>query len=64
MADERLTTIEAAAVLGVSPETLRRWAELKRVRHIRLPSGHLRFLRADLDAALAPVEPEPADGAA
>jgi excisionase family DNA binding protein len=57
MADELLTTGAAAAVLGVSDETLRRWVEDKRVRHIRLPSGQLRFRRSDLDELLTPVEP-------
>ena len=55
-APEYLTTGEAADVLGVSDETLRRWADDRKVRHVRLPSGHLRFIRSDLDAVLAPVE--------
>ena len=53
---EYLTTGEAASVLGVSDETLRRWADDRKVRHVRLPSGQLRFIRSDLDAVLAPVE--------
>lgn len=53
---EYLTTGEAASVLGVSDETLRRWADDRKVRHVRLPSGQLRFIRADLDAVLQPVE--------
>lgn len=57
MPDELLSTGAAAAVLGVSDETLRRWVEDKRVRHIRLPSGQLRFRRTDLDELLTPVEP-------
>lgn len=52
-----LTTSAAAKYLGVSDETLRRWADEKRIRHIRLPSGHLRFRPADLDEVLTPVEP-------
>lgn len=54
---EFLTTGEAALVLGVSDETVRRWAETRKLRHVRLPSGQLRFTRADLDAVLEPVEP-------
>jgi excisionase family DNA binding protein len=54
---ELLSTSGAAAVLGVSDETVRRWAEERKIRHVRLPSGHLRFRRSDLDAVLAPVEP-------
>lgn len=57
-----LTTGEAAAYLTgrglpVSDETLRRWAEGSKVRHVKTPSGRLRFARADLDAILSPVEP-------
>jgi excisionase family DNA binding protein len=55
-----LLTGAAADYLGVSDETLRRWAEDKKIRHVRLPSGQLRFRREDLDAALVPVEPEDA----
>lgn len=55
--DEILTTSGAAAVLGVSDETVRRWADQKLIRHILLPSGQLRFRRSDLDAVLVPVEP-------
>ena len=57
MNSDQLTTGPAAEYLGVSPETLRRWAEEKKIRHVRLPGGHLRFFRDDLDAVLAPVEP-------
>lgn len=55
--DAFLTTPKAAEVLGVSDETLRRWADERKIRHVRLPSGQLRFRRSDLDAALTPVEP-------
>lgn len=44
-------------MLGVSDETVRRWAEGRKLRHVRLPSGQLRFHRFDLEAALAPVDP-------
>ncbi len=56
MPDELLSTSEAARLLGVSAETVRRWAERKRIKHIVLPSGQRRFRRQDIDAALAPVE--------
>ncbi len=52
-----LTTTGAAAVLGVSDETVRRWADAQLIRHVRLPSGQLRFRRVDLEAVLTPVEP-------
>lgn len=55
-----LSTGAAAALIGVSDETLRRWVEQGRVRHLRLPSGRLRFRREDVEALLVPVEPEDA----
>jgi excisionase family DNA binding protein len=58
--DELLLTGAAAKYLGVSDETLRRWAEDKKIRHVRLPSGQFRFRRTDLDEVLAPVDPETA----
>jgi excisionase family DNA binding protein len=54
---DTLTTRAAAAVLGVSEQTLRNWADDRKIRHVRLPSGQLRFRREDLDEALTPVEP-------
>lgn len=53
-----LSTGAAAALIGVSDETLRRWVDQGKVRYVRLPSGRLRFHRADLEALLVPVEPE------
>lgn len=55
-----LLTRAAADYLGVSHETLRRWADDKKIRHVRLPSGQLRFRRSDLDAVLQPIEPSEA----
>ena len=49
-----LTTTAAAARLGVSASTLRRWAQDGRVRHVLMPGGRMRFDPADLDAYLAP----------
>lgn len=46
-----------AAILGVTDETVRRWAEDGRLRHIVLPSGQRRFRRDDVLAILQPVEP-------
>jgi excisionase family DNA binding protein len=58
MANEpMLTSGQAAEIVGVTDETIRRWAEDGKVRHVRLPSGRLRFHRADIDALLEPVEP-------
>jgi excisionase family DNA binding protein len=57
-----LTTTEAAAYLTergvrVSDETLRRWAKDEKVRHIRLPSGQVRFRPDDLEELASPIEP-------
>lgn len=62
MAEDLLTTKAAAKVLGVHHETLRRWADEKRIRHILLPSGQLRFRPEDLREVLVPVEPAPKAG--
>lgn len=43
----------------VTDQTLRRWADEKRIIHLRLPSGQLRFRPADLDALVEPIHPEP-----
>jgi len=47
-----------AELLDVTDETIRRWAEARLIAHIRLPSGQLRFRRADIDLILQPVQPE------
>src|SRR6266498_87323 len=38
----------SSRLLGVDPDTLRRWADTGRVRTFTTPGGHRRFLRADL----------------
>ena len=43
---------EAAAYIGVHPETLRRWARSGRVRSMTTPGGWRRFSLTDLDAFL------------
>lgn len=52
-----LSTSEAAALLNVSDETLRRWTKEGLIRHVRMPSGRPRYRRADVLAILTPVEP-------
>lgn len=46
--DEYLTLTEAAAMLGISPRTLRRWIREQRVATEVMESGELRLRRADL----------------
>ncbi|NLE22447.1 MAG: diguanylate cyclase [Actinobacteria bacterium] len=43
---------EAAAELGVSPSTLRRWSDAGKLTCYRSPGGHRRYRRADLGALL------------
>lgn len=38
----------ASRVLGVDPDTLRRWADAGRIRSFATPGGHRRFSRTDL----------------
>lgn len=43
---------EAAAVVGVHPDTLRAWADDGKVPCWVTPSGHRRFRMSDLEALL------------
>lgn len=43
----------ASRLLGVDPDTLRRWADDGRVRAYATPGGHRRFLQADLTRVAA-----------
>jgi excisionase family DNA binding protein len=38
----------AARLLGVDPDTLRRWSDVGRIRSFTTPGGHRRFARADV----------------
>jgi excisionase family DNA binding protein len=38
----------ASRLLGVDPDTLRRWADVGRIRSFTTPGGHRRFARADV----------------
>lgn len=49
-----LTTSQAAALLGVSAATIVNYADKGLIRSFKLPSGHRRFRRADLEAFLDP----------
>ena len=59
MPQDLLGSREVARMLDVTDETIRRWAADGRIRHIRLPSGQLRFELADIEAIRTPVEPTP-----
>lgn len=51
-----LGSTEAAARLGVTDETVRRWADAGKLRHVRLPSGQRRYRQEDLDLLLTVIE--------
>ncbi|ORA83316.1 helix-turn-helix domain-containing protein [Mycobacterium malmoense] len=50
---EFLAVGEAAGLVGVSVDTLRRWERNGRIIALRTPTGHRRFRRADIEALLA-----------
>lgn len=52
---------EAAKELGVSVDTVRRWADADKLRSVRAPSGHRRFYLTDLKR-LTPRELKLIDG--
>ena len=60
MPDELLSAADVGALLQVSDETVRRWAEANKIPHIRLPSGQLRFYRTDVETILRPRGPNAA----
>ncbi len=47
----------ASRLVGVDPDTLRRWADAGRVRAFATPGGHRRFSRADLERVVAARRP-------
>jgi excisionase family DNA binding protein len=47
-----LTLRDASRQAGVSPSTLRQWADQGRVRTFRTPGGHRRFSEADMRALM------------
>jgi len=60
--NDLLTPAEVAALLYVDPKTVSRWAMAGKIRSIRTPGGHRRFLRSEIVAMIAGSEAElPAD---
>ncbi|HEY8757319.1 MAG TPA: helix-turn-helix domain-containing protein [Candidatus Limnocylindria bacterium] len=47
-----LTLGEASRMLGVDPDTLRRWADTGKVEVLKTPGGHRRFLRESIEGML------------
>jgi len=50
---DEITTTEAAAILGVTAQTMRNYTERGYLRYRRLPSGARRFDRAEVEALRA-----------
>ena len=42
----------ASRLLGVAPDTLRRWSDSGRVESFTTPGGHRRFLRSSLETLI------------
>jgi excisionase family DNA binding protein len=55
----RLALGPAARLLGVDPDTLRRWADDGRVEAFTTPGGHRRFDRRDIERLLEARHPGP-----
>jgi excisionase family DNA binding protein len=53
---ELLTTSRVAKLLGVSQSTVERWIGLDRLKAIKLPSGHYRVRRSEVDRILSDQE--------
>jgi excisionase family DNA binding protein len=49
---------EAAAYLGVSPQTVYLWVERKQIPHLRVMGRNIRFLRSDLEPFRATFKQE------
>jgi len=47
-----LSSREIEALLGISRSTLDRWAKNGTLNFFRLPSGHRRFFRSEIEAIL------------
>lgn len=56
---DSLTLGEASRRLGVHPDTLRRWADARRVRSWLTPGGHRRFERSAIDALTGRIRGDP-----
>lgn len=50
---------EAAAVFGVNPKTVSRWARAGHLRSVRTPGGHTRIYAVDVRALAAHKTEEP-----
>ena len=56
---EHLPVSAAAALIGISADTLRRWEKVGRISAVRTPTGHRRFRRDEVLALLTSTEVSP-----
>ncbi|MBU8816391.1 MerR family transcriptional regulator [Mycolicibacterium goodii] len=49
---EFLAPSEAAALIGISRDTIKRWEKSGRITAMRTPLGHRRYRRSDVEALL------------
>lgn len=57
---ELMTPHEVAEAFRVDPKTVTRWAKQGKIRYIRTPGGHRRYVAADVRAHLE-GPPKPRD---
>ena len=63
VADEiPLTVRQAAAFLGVSPQTVYLWVERKQIPHLRVMGRNIRFLKSELEPFRAQFKQEIGNG--
>lgn len=48
-----LTVREVAAIFGVDPRTVQKWADQGKLPEVRTPGGFRRYHRADVEALLS-----------
>ena len=51
--DDLLSSGVAAAIAGVSRDTIKRWERNGQIKALRTPSNHRRYRRGDVEALLA-----------
>lgn len=54
-AGKSLSGTQVAALLGVNPDTVRRWAREGRLKSFRTPGGHRRYPESQIAAILKDV---------
>lgn len=57
--DRPLTVGQAAKIVGVSVDTLKRYEQRGLIKSERTPTGHRRFLRSDVEKLLRPSQATP-----